>query len=63
MENECECENCRFWRDLKDDGGEGECHAHAPKKSHDWPRTYCVEWCGEWQPAKVIQTMELQQVK
>lgn len=57
------CGNCRHWLRVGDtQGGDGECHRHAPRPSASpkgevhWPLTYGDEFCGEWGSPPVRQT-------
>jgi len=49
------CENCRFWKDLKNDNSPnyGQCRKRAPIEPlvdgpDIWPWTGKSDWCGEW---------------
>ena len=55
MSREGICCNCRYWHEMVDGCGRGECRRRAPLfyPRHDggfftaWPKTEHEEWCGE----------------
>lgn len=56
------CENCKFFKLINTETGQGQCRIRAPKAMDDegesptkkdihgrrWPVCWTSEWCGEW---------------
>jgi hypothetical protein len=65
------CETCRFWDVIdpaKPEISDGFCRRNAPAAVRDaqteevwgeWPKTYLIDWCGEWQEEAVAQSATL----
>jgi len=47
------CENCRYFKYLKDEEYDGFCRRYPPSvlQNHSFPDVYDSGWCGEWCPA------------
>ena len=59
MEKE-QCSNCKFWEEedafVGEDRTYGQCKRYPPLIQEleqsdwpKWPKTYSVNWCGEWE--------------
>lgn len=43
------CGNCYYFVQVKPKIPKGECRRNSPRgEKAGWPRTYSVDWCGEW---------------
>lgn len=48
MNNNQECENCKYFIHLSVLRGEGECRLNPPKGGEGFARVSCYDWCGQF---------------